>query len=162
MKDFKARTDGINAMLADELFVETDGVAPVDSIKPGVLLLMDTSGQFGLLGATTVDLSNKHLVYYCNSWAASVSAYGNGMVSAIPITKQFEYEMTFDTDEDGEDFLDATFNAGPSALLCIRAGKLDVATSGDYVIGSVKAGTCTNALGGTLTIVTWGGDYVVS
>lgn len=160
MKDFKAKTEGLNnCWLDNDMFVETDGVRPVDSLMPGVLLIMNAAGRFELLGDTTIDLTNKHLVYYCNSWKDSASEYGNGMVSAIPITKQFEYEVTFDPDDDS---IEAAADLAVGDLLCITTGKLAEATSGDYVIGSVRSGSLTAELGGTLTVATWGGDYVVS
>lgn len=161
MKDFKAHAEGINnAWLAGSMFEETDGVAPVDSLKPGVLLIMNDDGRFELLGDTTVSLTNKHLVYYCNSWKDSVSAYGNGMVSAIPITEQFEYEITFDADDDE---IEALADLEPGDLLCITDGVFaEATTSGDYVIGSVRSGTATADLGGTITVTTYGGDYAVA
>lgn len=160
MKDFKARTEGLNnAWLAGSMFEETGGVIPVDSLKPGVLLIMNTDGRFELLGDTTVTVANKHLVYYCNSWADSVSAFGNGMVSAIPITKQFEYEITFEEDDEA---LEALADLAVGDLICITDGVYAEAGNGDYVIGSVRAGSATPELGGTLTVVTWGGDYQVA
>ena len=160
MEKFKARTEGINdARLDDTMFVETGGVAPKDSLIPGLLLIMNEDGRFELLGNTTVSLSNKHSVYYCNSWADAVTKYGNAMVSAIPITKQFEYEITF---EAGDSLLENGADLAIGDLICITTGKYaEAVTAGDYVIGSVKAGSATADLGGTITVVTWGGDYVI-
>lgn len=156
MENFKARTDGPNGWLSNDL-INTDGTILADTIKPGVLLLMNDEGRFDLLGDTTISLSNKHLVYYCNSWGDSAHALGNGMVSVIPVTKQFEYDITFEAEDEA---LEAGFTVGPTDLLCITDGVYAPAdTAGDYVIGSVKAGTATYELGGTLTIVTWGGDF---
>jgi len=160
MTNFKARTEGINnAWLAGDMFEESGGVTPVDSLKPGVLLYMNDDGRFELLGDTTVDITNKHRVYYCNSWADSVTAYGNGMVSAIPITKQFEYEITFEADDEA---IEAAADLAVGDLLCITDGVYAEAGSGDYVVGSVRAGSATADLGGTITVATWGGDYVVT
>lgn len=160
MEKFKAHTEGINnAYLAGSMFVETDGVKPVDSLQPGVLLLMNSDGRFELLGSTTITVANKHLVYYCNSHKDAVSEYGNMMVSAIPITQQFKYEITFEPEDA---MLEAAVDLTTGDLVCITDGAFAEATTADYVIGSVFAGSATYDLGGTITVVTWGGDYVVS
>lgn len=160
MKDFKARTEGINsAFLAGDQFELDNGAAPVDTLKPGTLLYMNTNGAFEILDGLTVTISNKHRVYYSNSWRDSVSPYGNSMVSAIPITKQFEYEITF---EAGDEAIEPGADLAIGDLLCIRGGLYDEAGQGDYVIGSVKSGSATADLGGTITVVTWGGDYEIA
>lgn len=159
MKDFKARTNGVNGLLAGDIFDKKGIVVRENTIKPGTLLIMNDVGSVELLGAATIDITNKHLAYYCNSWQHSVAMSGNGMVSIIPVSKQFEYEITF---EAGDASLEDSFQAGPTDKLCVTAGKYAVAdTVGDYVIGSVKAGNASKDLGGTLTIVTWGGDYEI-
>ena len=159
MKDFNARTEGLNNMALDpSIFVESDGAMVVPGLKPGVLLIMQDSGLLKKLGATTITLTNKHKIYYCNSWKDSASTLANAMVSTIPLTKQFDYDITFEKDD--ADLASSTTFA-PGTLVTIDKGKFAVATSTDYVIGHVKAGNATSVLGGTITIATWGGDYIV-
>lgn len=155
MKDFKARTEGLNDIALDDELIGRDGTV-ASTLYPGVFLIMNTDGLFELLGATTITKANKHLVYYCNSWSSSVTALGNGMVSAIPITKQFDYEITLEAGDLAEDIT-------PGDLLCITAGDYAIADGiGDYVIGSVRSGTATALNGGTITVTTLGGDYAIT
>lgn len=151
MKNFAARTNGIN-MKIDGAMVAADRA----TLKPGVPMLMDNDGELILLGNTDVIIGNKHKVYFCNSWADSVSASGNDMISAIPLTKQFEYDIELEANDSDE-----TLAIGD--MVKLDGGKYAKAdASPDYAFGSVKAGGATKAAGGTLTITTIGADYVVS
>ena len=64
MKDFKARTNGVNGLLAGDIFDKKGIVVPENTIKPGTLLIMNDVGSVELLGAATIDITNKHLAYY--------------------------------------------------------------------------------------------------
>ena len=152
MKNFAARTNGINMKIDGDMVAANRA-----TLKPGVPMLMDTDGELILLGNTNVVIGNKHKVYFCNSWADSVSASGNDMISAIPLTKQFEFDIEFEANDAA---LTASIDLTVGDLLSLVSGDYKEAASTELVIGSVKSGGATKTAGGTLTITTIGADYV--